>query len=57
MGAIYKDGKFYNTGKFLITNNTSEGENLSKNYDKQIQELKKRIQILESTDFTSEDIN
>ena len=56
MGAIYKDGKFYNTGKFLITN-TSGGENLSKNYDEQIQDLKKRIQILESTDFTSEDIN
>ena len=43
MGAIYKDGKFYNT------------RNSSKNYDEQIQDLKKRIQILESTDFTSED--
>lgn len=53
MGAIYKDGKFYNTGNFLIINSNSGGP--SKNYDEQIQELKKRVQILESTDFTSED--
>ena len=55
MGAIYKDGKFYNTGNFLIINGSSGGS--SENYDEQIQDLKKRIQILESTDFTSEDMD
>ena len=55
MGAIYKDGKFYNTRNFLIINGNSGDP--SKNYDEQIQDLKKRIQILESTDFTSEDVD